>query len=41
MSGSSVQSFLNSVAPNCTQKSGGPKCLQNFVQNMSGISADY
>jgi hypothetical protein len=39
MSGSSVQSFLNSVAPNCTQRSGGPKCLKNFTQNMSGISA--
>ncbi|GAA3337323.1 hypothetical protein GCM10017714_03890 [Curtobacterium pusillum] len=39
MSASSVQSFLNSVAPNCKQQSGGPACLKNFTQNMSAISA--
>ncbi len=39
MSASSVQSFLNSVAPNCRQASGGPACLKNFSQNMSGIAA--
>ncbi len=39
MSSSSVQSFLNSVAPNCKQASGGPACLKNFSQNMSGIAA--
>ena len=39
MSGSAVQSFLNSVAPNCTPRSGGPACLKNFTQNMSAIGA--
>ncbi|MBT2503090.1 hypothetical protein [Curtobacterium sp. ISL-83] len=39
MSGSDVQSFLNSVAPNCRAASGGPACLKDFVQNMSGIAA--
>lgn len=39
MSASSVQSFLNSVAPNCRQASGGPACLKNFSQNMSSIAA--
>jgi len=39
MSATSVQSFLNSVAPNCKQQSGGPVCLKNFVQSMSAIPA--
>jgi len=39
MSATSVQSFLNSVAPNCRQQSGGPACLKNFVQSMSAIPA--
>ena len=39
MSGSSVQSFLNSVAANCKQQSGGPVCLKNFTQNVSTIKA--
>ncbi|ROS76391.1 hypothetical protein EDF24_1980 [Curtobacterium sp. PhB130] len=39
MSGSSVQSFLNSAAPSCKQASGGPACLKNFTQNMSAIKA--
>uniref|UniRef100_A0A942T8G8 Uncharacterized protein n=1 Tax=Neobacillus citreus TaxID=2833578 RepID=A0A942T8G8_9BACI len=39
MSASSVQSFLNSVAPNCKQQSGGPVCLKNFTQNVSTIKA--
>ena len=39
MSGSEVQSFLNNVAPNCTARAGGPACLKDFTQNMSGIAA--
>ncbi len=39
MSASGVQSFLNSVAPNCRQASGGPKCLKDFTQNVSTIGA--
>lgn len=39
MSGSSVQSFLNSVAPNCRRASGGPACLKDFTQNVSAIPA--
>ncbi|GGL09122.1 hypothetical protein JOE58_001308 [Curtobacterium luteum] len=39
MSASSVQSFLNSVAPGCRQASGGPKCLKDFSQAMSAIPA--
>ncbi|WP_412148308.1 hypothetical protein [Curtobacterium flaccumfaciens] len=37
MSGPAVQSFLNSVAPNCKRASGGPACLKDFTQNMSAI----
>ncbi len=39
MSATSVQSFLNSVAPNCRQQSGGPVCLQDFSQNVNAIAA--
>ncbi|MFJ4296680.1 hypothetical protein [Curtobacterium sp. NPDC089689] len=39
MSASGVQSFLNSVAPNCRQQSGGPKCLKDFTQNVPAIKA--
>ena len=39
MNASAVQSFLNSVAPNCKQQSGGPVCLKNFTQNVSTIGA--
>ena len=39
MTGSGVQSFLNSVAANCRQQSGGPVCLKNFTQNVSTIGA--
>lgn len=39
MSGPEVQAFLNNVAPNCKQQSGGPVCLKNFVQSMSAIPA--
>lgn len=39
MTASGVQSFLNSVATNCRQQSGGPVCLKNFSQNVSTINA--
>ncbi|WP_139196405.1 MULTISPECIES: hypothetical protein [unclassified Curtobacterium] len=39
MNAAAVQSFLNSVAPNCTQQSGGPVCLKNFSQKVSTINA--
>ncbi|PZE84965.1 hypothetical protein [Curtobacterium sp. MCBD17_032] len=39
MNASGVQSFLNSVAPNCKQQSGGPVCLQDFTQNVTAIKA--
>ncbi|SDQ73470.1 hypothetical protein SAMN02800687_2608 [Curtobacterium sp. UNCCL20] len=39
MSGSAVQSFLNSAGANCRQASGGPACLKDFTQNMSAIAA--
>lgn len=39
MSASSVQAFLNSAGANCRQASGGPACLKDFTQNMSGIAA--
>ncbi|WP_439688717.1 hypothetical protein ACRQ4C_11355 [Curtobacterium sp. SP.BCp] len=39
MSASGVQSFLNSVAPNCRQQSGAPKCLKDFTQNVPAIKA--
>ncbi len=39
MSGSAVQSFLNSVAASCKQQSGGPVCLKNFTQDVSTIKA--
>ncbi len=39
MNAAAVQSFLNSVAPSCTQQSGGPVCLKNFSQKVSTINA--
>jgi len=39
MTGSEVQSFLNTVGASCRQASGGPICLKNFTQNVSAIKA--
>ncbi|OEI68707.1 hypothetical protein [Curtobacterium sp. ER1/6] len=39
MNAAAVQSFLNNVAANCRQQSGGPVCLKDFTQNVSTIGA--